>query len=134
MSRAWTRRLAVATASAALLSGAAAGSAAFAAPAPNPAPGTHSHALHGDPGKHTGEHDKGDHGKGDQDKGGKGKHLGWEKGVDKKQDRFDKKGGVWQRYDADSRTYAQWDEHNHCWKRKVNGHWQKWDMNHKAWK
>ncbi|MEU5429562.1 hypothetical protein AB0H73_28770 [Streptomyces olivoreticuli] len=139
MSSASMRRIAAVTASAALLSGiaAATGSAAFAAPAPHPAPVGHAHMV---PGEHAeGDRDKADHGravlgKGDHDKDDHGRHLGWEKGVDKKKDRWDGKAHCWQRYDADSRTYAQWDERSHCWKRKVNGHWQKWDTAHKAWK
>ncbi len=127
MSSASMRRIAAVTASAALLSGiaAATGSAAFAAPAPHPAPAAHTQMLHGEHGEHA---------KGDRDKGDHGRHLGWEKGVDKKKDHWDGKAHCWQRFDADSRTYAQWDERSHCWKRKVNGHWQKWDTAHKAWK
>ncbi|KNB52449.1 hypothetical protein AC230_10870 [Streptomyces caatingaensis] len=98
-------------------------------------------ALHKATQKVTGDHDKkaGAHTK---DTAGavkgaaknKGKHLGWEKGVDKKADHWDAQHKVWQRWDADSRGYAQWDEHAHCWKRLHNGHWQKWDTAHKAWK
>ncbi|MEV8477153.1 hypothetical protein [Streptomyces sp. NPDC051173] len=154
MSRASMRRIAAVTASAALLSGiaAATGTAAFAGENPQPTtPASQAPAMHGHKGEHgkgdhgkghehgKGEHGKDDHGKDDHGKGGEhgkaaGVHLGWEKGVDKKKDRWDAKANCWQRYDADSRTYAQWDERSHCWKRKVNGHWQKWDTAHKAWK
>ncbi|MGD3105513.1 hypothetical protein [Streptomyces sp. YGL11-2] len=129
MSHEWTRRVASVTASAALLSAAAAaaGSAAFAAPAhPHGAPAAHRHTVGGDQGKHKGEEVKGDH--------GRHLHLGWDKGVDKKHDRWDAQHKVWQRWDTDSRSYAQWDEHAHCWKRHKGGHWQRWDLKHRTWK
>ncbi|MGW1196747.1 hypothetical protein ACWD4B_13035 [Streptomyces sp. NPDC002536] len=125
MSHVTMRRIAAVAASAALLSGAAAaaGSAAYA-----DAPGHHHGAgVSAEQKEEANVSVKGDH----HDHGA---HLGWDKGVDKKKDHFDAQHKVWVRWDAESRSNAQWDVHTRSWKRQHNGHWQHWDNAHKAWK
>ncbi|MFI9722391.1 hypothetical protein ACIHFE_22485 [Streptomyces sp. NPDC052396] len=110
MSRAVMRRLAAVAVSVVLVSGAAAGAAA-AAPAGHHHPAGHVHL-------------------------GKGGHQdrSWDRAVDKKHDRFDKRLKCWTRWDAESRGYARWDERERCWKRNFHGRSQKWDVRHHMWK
>jgi hypothetical protein len=124
MPQAMMRRFATVAASAVLLSGAAAmaGGQAFAAPA-----GEHPvrHAEHGTHVHHA-------------------KHVhhvkkvverwSWDRGVDKRKDKWDARHHCWTRYDSESRSNAQWNEKRHCWTRSHHGHAQKWDAKRHCWK
>ncbi|WP_372405282.1 hypothetical protein [Streptomyces luteireticuli] len=117
------RRLAAVAASAVLLSGAAAmaGGQAFAAPAGgHPVKADHVHVV-----------EKHDHKKADPKKA---ERREWDRGMDKKKDKWDHKHHCWTRWDAQSRGYAKWDEARHCWTRAYHGHLQKWDTKHHCWK